>query len=209
MGFNSGFKGLTCEGIFECVAVECARNVPIATSVFRVEEYFCTFGSLWAALHSRYSDWLRVGRSGDRILVGARFSAPVQTGPGAHPASCTMGTGSFPGVRSGWGVTLSPHPLLVPWSRKSRAIPLLPLWAVWPVQNLSACTRVNFTLLSAVSSETSARIYQTTRCHIQSPQRKETLSVPSYVPYHKLNTSRRKSVLIVTWVIYRILSTEI
>jgi len=27
----------------------------------------------------------------------ARFSAPVQTGPGAHPASCKMGTGSFPG----------------------------------------------------------------------------------------------------------------
>ena len=24
----------------------------------------------------------------------ARFSAPVQTGPGAHPASCTMGTGA-------------------------------------------------------------------------------------------------------------------
>ena len=28
---------------------------------------------------------------------GARFSALVQTGPGAQPASCTMGTGSFPG----------------------------------------------------------------------------------------------------------------
>ena len=27
--------------------------------------------------------------------VGTRFSALVQTGPGAHPASCTMGTGSF------------------------------------------------------------------------------------------------------------------
>jgi hypothetical protein len=27
------------------------------------------------------------GRSGDRIPVRARFSAPVQTGPGAHPAS--------------------------------------------------------------------------------------------------------------------------
>ena len=27
---------------------------------------------------------------------GARFSAPVHTGPGAHSASCTMGTGSFP-----------------------------------------------------------------------------------------------------------------
>jgi hypothetical protein len=58
------------------------------------------------------------GRSGDRIPVGARFSAPVQTGPWAHPASCTMGTGSFPGVKSGRGVTLTPHPLLVPWSKK-------------------------------------------------------------------------------------------
>ena len=73
------------------------------------------------------------------------FSAPVQTGPGAHPASCTMGTGSFPGVKSGRGVTLTPHPLLVPWSWKSRAIPLLPLWAVQPVQSLSACTGVHFT----------------------------------------------------------------
>jgi hypothetical protein len=37
---------------------------------------------------------------------GARFSAPVQTGPGAYPATCTMGTGSFQGVKSGRGVTL-------------------------------------------------------------------------------------------------------
>jgi len=51
----------------------------------------------------------------------------------------------FPGVKSGRGVTLTPHPLLVPWSRKSRAITLLPLWAVRPVQSLSACTRVHFT----------------------------------------------------------------
>jgi cell division septation protein DedD len=47
---------------------------------------------IWARELSRYSDWLRAGRSGDRILVGARFSAPVQTSPGAHLASCTMGT---------------------------------------------------------------------------------------------------------------------
>ena len=51
-----------------------------------------------------------------------------------------MGTGSFPGVKSVRGVTLTPHPLLVPSSRKSRAIHLLPLWAVRPVQSLSACT---------------------------------------------------------------------
>ena len=47
----------------------------------------------------RYSDSLRAGRSGDRIPVGARFSALVQTGPGAQPTSYTMGTGSFPGVK--------------------------------------------------------------------------------------------------------------
>ena len=49
--------------------------------------------------HSWYSDLLEAGRSGDRIALGARFSAPIQTSPGAHPASYTMGTGSFPGVK--------------------------------------------------------------------------------------------------------------
>jgi hypothetical protein len=28
-------------------------------------------------------------------VVGARFSGPIQTGPEAHPASCTMDTHSF------------------------------------------------------------------------------------------------------------------
>jgi hypothetical protein len=31
--------------------------------------------------------------------VGARFSAPIQTGPGAHPTSYTMCTGSFSGIK--------------------------------------------------------------------------------------------------------------
>jgi len=77
--------------------------------------------------------------------MGATFSAPVQTGPGAHPASCTMGTGSFPGSKERPGRDADPSPLLVPRSKKSRAIPLLPLRAVRPVQVLSACTRVHFT----------------------------------------------------------------
>ena len=42
------------------------------------------------------------------------------------------------------GRDADPSPLLVPWSWISRAIPLLPLWAVRPVQSLSACTRVHF-----------------------------------------------------------------
>ena len=54
----------------------------------------------------------------------ARDFPLVQTGPGAHPASCTMGTGSFPGVKCGRGVLLTTHPLLVLRSWKSRAIPL-------------------------------------------------------------------------------------
>ena len=54
---------------------------------------------------SRYSDPLLAGRSGDRIPLRARFSEPVQTGPRSHPASCAMGTGSFPGIkRPGCGV---------------------------------------------------------------------------------------------------------
>jgi len=41
---------------------------------------------------------------------GARFSEPVQTGPEAHPASYTIGTGSYPGVKlPGRGVDHLPH----------------------------------------------------------------------------------------------------
>jgi hypothetical protein len=100
-----------------------------------------------------------------------------------------MGTGSFPGVKSGRGVTLTPYPFQCrrqervelylyspygpygmyrasvpvqysytctppmcrtactePQYLYSTAIPLLPLWAVRPVQSLSACSRVHFTL---------------------------------------------------------------
>jgi len=64
-------------------------------------------------------------------------------GPTQPPVQWVLGLAQ--GVKSCRVMTLTPHPLLVPWSRKSGAIPLLPLWAVWPVQSLSACTRVHFT----------------------------------------------------------------
>ena len=41
--------------------------------------------------------------------MAAIFSATVQTGPGAHQASCTMGTGSFPGTKSVRCMTLTPQ----------------------------------------------------------------------------------------------------
>jgi len=58
----------------------------------------------------RHGDSLRAGRPGKRTSMGARFSAPVQTGPGIHPASYTICTGSFPGVkRPGRGVDHETH----------------------------------------------------------------------------------------------------
>ena len=44
-----------------------------------------------------------------------------------------MGTGSFPGVKCGWGVLLTTHPFLSR-SWKSRAIPLPTLWATQGLQ---------------------------------------------------------------------------
>jgi hypothetical protein len=70
---------------------------------------------------------------------------------GALPASCTMGTGFFRGVKSGRGVRLTPHPLLVPWSWKGTVIPLLPFWAVRPVDSLSANTRMHFTCVTSTN----------------------------------------------------------
>jgi hypothetical protein len=80
-----------------------------------------------------FSDSPRSGRSGDRIPVGARFSPPVQTGPGAYPASYPMGTGSFPGVkRQGRGVD---HPLPSSAEVKERVELYLysPYGPSWPV----------------------------------------------------------------------------
>jgi hypothetical protein len=54
----------------------------------------------------------RYGLEGPGIesRFGARFCARVQTGPGAHLSSYTLGTGSFPGVnRPGRCVDHPPH----------------------------------------------------------------------------------------------------
>ena len=48
---------------------------------------------------------LQAGRFGIESRWGRDFP-PVQTGPGAHPASFKMGAGSFPGVKCGRGAVM-------------------------------------------------------------------------------------------------------
>ena len=59
---------------------------------------------------------------------GASFSAPVQTGPSAHPACNTIGTGSVPGTKQpGRGVEYPPHlapSLKKEWSYTSTSLGL-------------------------------------------------------------------------------------
>jgi len=46
----------------------------------------------------------------DRILLGPEFSAPIQTGPGAHPTSYTKGTGLFSApIQTGPGAHPTPY----------------------------------------------------------------------------------------------------
>jgi len=68
---------------------------------------FCRDSSVGTATH--------YGLDGPKIesLWGAKLSAPLQTGPGPHQVSYTMGTGSFLG-ESGRGVALTTHPHLAP-----------------------------------------------------------------------------------------------
>jgi len=92
--------------------------------------------SYFMRLHSKFGSGSSVGIANDYELDGSlsnpgggRDFPPVQTGSGAHPVSCIMGTGSFRGVKCGRGVLLTTHPLLMLQSWKSRAITLHTLWA--------------------------------------------------------------------------------
>ena len=79
-----------------CCCKEMILNKKVTASLvlpYRITSTALTVMVGWVAQSvQRLAGWSR-----DRNLVGARFSAPVQTGPGAHPASCTGGTGSFLG----------------------------------------------------------------------------------------------------------------
>ena len=129
---TSTLAGTICFAALSFLSFKDVHNISIWAMVaklqylslllYPVSPHLCAGSSVGIATE------LRAGRSGIESRWGRDFPL-VQTGPGAHPTSCTMGTGSFPVVKCGRGVLLTTHPLLVPRSWKSTAIPLPTLWA--------------------------------------------------------------------------------
>jgi len=109
-----------------CQPVTAKRSELLLYALLHIPEYFYLHYGPGSSVG--IATELRSWRSGIESRWG-RDLPPVQTGPGAQPFSCTMGTRSFPGVKCGQGVLLTTHPHLVPRSWKSRAIPLPTLWA--------------------------------------------------------------------------------
>jgi hypothetical protein len=78
-----------------CVLHGISRTVVLVTIV-------SVFQNLFTNLYRGSVVGIAIGYGLDGPGIESRwgeiFSAPEQTGPGAHPASCTMGTVSFPGA---------------------------------------------------------------------------------------------------------------
>ena len=85
-------------------------------------------------------------RYGDRNPMGASFSVPFETGPGAHPASCTVDTGCL-----SWGVTLTIHPHVAP-RLNSRVNPYLLSGPSWPVLGWTLIFSSSFLLIAVISA---------------------------------------------------------
>ena len=71
--------------------------------------------------------------SRDRIPVGARFSEPVQTGPGTHPTSYEIGTGSFLGGKATGAWRWPPTPSSAEVERRVELYFHSPSAPSWPV----------------------------------------------------------------------------
>ena len=107
---------------------------------------------LWAGI-AQSVERLRDRRSADRIPVGATFSAPAQTGPEAHPASSTMGTGPFSrGVKQlGRGVDHLPQSSAEVKERVELYL-YSPSQPSWPVVTWTLCLCLYPSHLEAVCS---------------------------------------------------------
>ena len=123
-------------------------------NILSVKQIFCEVLRLltFTALYIRNVG--RVAQSAQRLATGwtVRGSNPggreilriCLDRPWDPPSLLYSGYRVFTGGIERSGRDADPSPLLAPWSRKSRTIPVLLQCAVRPVQSLSACTRVHF-----------------------------------------------------------------
>jgi hypothetical protein len=96
--------------------------------------WYCDY-KLWG----QYSDLLRTVKSAEQMQVGARFSTPVQTGPGTHPASNTM-PGLFTGGKAAEAWRWPPTPSSFEVKERIELCFYSPFWV------FTACSRVNLYL---------------------------------------------------------------
>jgi len=92
------------------------------------------------------NDSQRAGRSGYRIPVGPRFSAPVQTGLWPHPATYTIGTGSFPGVKQPKRGVGHPPPFSAEVKERVGLYLYSPFGSSWPILEWTLPFTFTFTL---------------------------------------------------------------
>ena len=88
---------------------------------------------------------------GDR-KVATRISAPVRNGTGAHPPSCTMGTGSPSRKQSGQGAALNTHPHLASRVKKDCSYTSTPLLAFMACSMVNIFAAHKFLLLTTINS---------------------------------------------------------
>jgi hypothetical protein len=86
----------------------------------------------WTSHGAGIADSLRAGRAGDRIPVKARFSAPVQTGLGAHWIPYSTGTGSFSGGKSARAWLWPPTPSSAEIKERVKLYLCSPTGPSWP-----------------------------------------------------------------------------
>jgi hypothetical protein len=111
---------------FVSITFKTRMVLDIASQVSALE---CYLNIVWAGIATCY----RLNGRGIQSRWGARLSAPVQIGPGAHPASYTMGTGSFSEVkRPGRGVD-HPPPSSADVKEKIERYLCSPSGPSWPV----------------------------------------------------------------------------
>jgi hypothetical protein len=104
--------------LYSCMHLSSNPHVPHALPIILHDLTTLIFGGEYRPLR-RYE----LGSTGIESRWGARFSAPAQTCPGGHPASYTMGTALFSGVKRP-GRCLDHPPPLGPRLKTRARLPL-------------------------------------------------------------------------------------